>query len=295
MHILITGGTGFIGSALCAYFTKMGYTVSVLTRNATPQFNPNVHHFVTELLPESGPFDAIINLAGESLSKKRWNDAFKKAIYDSRINTTQVITNYIKNCSTKPNVLLSASAIGFYGDSLDTVFDENSAPTHDSFTQKLCSDWEAAAHKAKDDGVRVCTLRIGIVLEKNGGALAQLAMPAKLGLGAILGDGNQWMSWIHLQDVVGIIDFLVHQADLSGPFNLTAPSPVTNKEFTKTLSRQFNRPAFLSLWPCVAKLIFGEVAESLLLVGQKVIPKRISSAGYVFKYPDLEKALAAIY
>ena len=295
MHILITGGTGFIGLALCEYFAKMGYSISILTRNSTNKALPANVTLLNDISLNEHPFDVIINLAGEPLSKKRWNGAFKQKIYDSRINMTNLVIDYIKQCPVKPKVLLSASAIGFYGDSLDEIFNEESEPTHQTFSQKLCHDWEEGALQAQKYGVRVCILRLGVVLGKHGGALAEMLIPFKLSLGATLGHSKQWMSWVHLNDVVGMIDFLMHHSDLNGPFNLTAPAPVTNNEFTKTLATQLKRPAFFNMPACITKIVFGEMADSLLLSGQNVIPYRIRNAGYIFKHPTLKNALATIF
>ena len=295
MHILITGGTGFIGFALCEYFAKMGNTISVLTRHSTNKALPANVTLLNDLSLNAQPFDVIINLAGEPLSKKRWNGAFKQKIYDSRINMTNLVIDYIKKCPVKPKVLLSASAIGFYGDSLDEIFNEESKPVHETFAHKLCLDWEENAYKAKNYNIRVCTLRLGLVLEKHGGILAEMAPLFKFGLGATIGHGNQWMSWVHLDDVVGIIDFLIQHLELSGPFNITAPSPVSHKEFTKMLAKQLKRPSFLHIPRSIAKIAFGEMADALLLSGQNVVPCRIRNAGYIFKHPTLKNALATIF
>lgn len=177
MHILITGGTGFIGLALCEYFSQMGYSISILTRNAVNKALPANVTLLNDLSLNEQPFDVIINLAGEPLSKKRWDDVFKQKVYDSRINMTNLVIDYIRQCPVKPKVLLSASAIGFYGDSLDEIFNEESKPAHETFTQKLCHDWEEGALQAQKYGVRVCILRLGVVLEKHGGALAEMVTP----------------------------------------------------------------------------------------------------------------------
>jgi hypothetical protein len=239
----------------------------------------------------SQAYECIINLAGQALPEKRWNDKVKKDIYESRIQTTQRVISYMEKAKEKPKLLISGSAIGFYGDSLEKVFTENSEPATPGFPSHLCQDWEGEAMKASQWGVRVCLLRTGIVLGKGGGALAEMAPLFKLGLGAQMGDGQQWMSWIHREDVGGIIEFLIHHPDLKGPFNLTSPFPVRNREFTKSLAHVLHRPSFLKLPPFLVKILFGEMGESLLLKGQQVLPDKILKAGYVFQYPHLEEAL----
>jgi uncharacterized protein (TIGR01777 family) len=188
-------------------------------------------------------------------------------------------------------LLISGSAVGFYGDSPDTVFTENSKQENGGFSHQLCQDWEAAAMQATHYGVRVCISRTGIVLGKNGGALKQMLLPAKFGMNAILGSGEQWVSWIHLDDLIAAMDFLIHQPELNGPFNLTAPNPVSNKTLSKTLAKILHRPCFLRFPSPMVKMLFGEMGEALLLVSQKVIPEKLSEAGYQFQYPDLEQAL----
>jgi uncharacterized protein len=263
MRILITGASGFIGSALLEYLKNASNDVSALARH---------QHL-------EGKYDAIINLAGESLNKQRWNEKTKKLIYESRINTTQKIIDAIKNNAVETKILISGSAIGFY----DV-----------GFTHKLCEDWEYVAMQAEKLGVRVCTLRTGIVLEKNGGALKEMLIPFKYGLGAQLGNGEQWMSWIHRYDVISAIDFLLHHENMHGPFNLTAPHPVKNTDFTYILANAMHRPSFLKLPAFCVKLIFGEMGESLLLQGKKILPDRLLDAGYLFKFKTLEPALKSI-
>ena len=295
MHILITGGTGFIGAQLTKYFIALGYRVTILSRNAYGADYPSKFvTFITTLDNVVSAYDVIINLAGEPLTKNRWNKKVKNNIYESRIQMTQKIIHYIKNTKISPKLLISASAVGFYGSSLDETFKEDSEPADNRFTHTLCDHWEKLALEATEYGIRVCLIRIGIVLGKNGGALKQMLGPFKCGLGAQLGNGLQWMSWIHLDDVIMAIEYLIAHPHLKGVFNLTAPEPVSNKLFTLELAKTLKRPSFLILPYVLAKIFFGEMAEFLLLKGQKVIPERLLKVGYTFKFPKLRNALKDI-
>lgn len=294
MKILITGGTGFIGSALSDYFSKQGSEIYILTRSLHGRGQTNPQIKLITGLDYQEEYDVIINLAGEPLNKKRWNAAVKKNIYASRIKTTAKLLDYIKNCTVKPQLLISGSAIGFYGNSADNTFTEDSPPADNDFTHTLCNDWEQTALQAKQYGVRVCLLRTGIVLGKNGGVLKQMVLPFKLGLGAKLGDGRQWMSWIHIKDMVAAVDFLITNIQLSGPFNFTSPGAVTNQEFTRQLAKALHRPTFLTLPGFMVGIMFGEMGKTLLLGGQRVVPDKLLAAGYQFKFPQLAAALGDI-
>lgn len=298
MHILISGGTGFIGSKLCTHFLALGYRVSLLTRDIhrnEHQINvPKSAALIDNLADKTAAYDVIINLAGEPLNKKRWNEQVKKVISNSRIESTQKIMAYIQTADVKPKLLITGSAIGFYGHSLSKNFSEDTPPADDSYIHQICADWESVGRKAFEYNVRVCIMRTGIVLDQNQGALAEMLPPFKVGLGAQLGDGQQWMSWIHVDDVVGAVDFLIQNEQLQGNFNFTAPGAVTNAQFTKSLATVLNKPSFLRLPNFVVTLLFGEMAEALLLNGQKVIPQNLINAGYKFKFPTLEMALNKI-
>lgn len=295
MKILIVGGSGFIGQQLCAHFTKQGIEVDILTRSLNNKRDlNNLVNFLTELNPEDGAYEIIINLAGEPLNKKRWNDEVKKNIYLSRIQTTQKLISFIANAKSKPKLLISGSAIGFYGNNAEVIFTENSSHTDDGFTHKLCHDWESIANQASNYGVRVCIMRTGIVLYMNGGALKEMIPAFNLGFGCQLGDGHQWMSWIHMDDVVGAIEFLIQNESLNGPFNFTAPEAVTNKEFSNELASSLNRPCFLRIPDFMVEIIFGEMGKTLLLQGQRVVPDKLIKAGYKFKFPILSNALQDI-
>ncbi len=292
MHILITGGTGFLGSCLCKKFKELGFKVSILTRKLTsaPKLTQSFE-LINSLDNTNQSYDVIINLAGEPLNKRRWNDNVKQEIYNSRINTTKQVINFIEKSQIKPKLLISGSAIGYYGEDLHKMFTEETTPADSGFTHKLCHDWEQIASQATQSGVRVCLIRTGIVLDKNAGALKELLITFKFGLGSILGTGKQWMSWIHIDDLVSAIIFLINNQELSGPFNLTAPSPVTNREFSKQLAYALHRPCFLRLPAMIVKLMFGEMGEALLLNGQNVVPDKLIKAGYKFIFPNLTEAL----
>jgi uncharacterized protein (TIGR01777 family) len=215
MKLLIVGGSGFIGQKLCTHFIKNNIKIDVLTRSLNNKKSPdNLVNFINELNPAGSDYDVIINLSGEPLNKNRWNDKVKQNIYNSRIQTTQKIINFIANSSVKPKLLISGSAIGFYGNHPTQIFTEDSPPADDGFTHKLCNDWEKIAKQAAQYGTRVCLLRTGIVLGKEGGALKEMIPPFRLGLGSSLGNGAQWISWIHIDDVVEAIEFLIKNDNL---------------------------------------------------------------------------------
>lgn len=293
MRILVTGGTGFIGRSLCAACISSGHDIVVLSRSperALRVCSPSVTA-ISDLsaLPDSEHFDAIVNLAGEPIFGRRWSAARKQVLSDSRVGVTGQIVAFIARADRKPAALLSGSAIGFYGDQGDLVLDEASRAI-DDFSHRLCAAWEDAAVRARDFGVRVCILRTGLVLGNSGGLLQRMIPPFKLCLGGRLGDGRQWMSWIHLDDQIRAITALLESADVSGTFNLTAPKPVTNSEFTSCLAAHLHRPAWFHLPAWFLRLLFGEMAD-LLLASQRVIPRRLTEANFQFRHESLESAL----
>lgn len=288
MHVLITGGTGFIGRALCKQLFQAGHTATVLTRSSTPPPLPGVR-FIARLEAAEG-IEAVVNLAGEPLAEGRWNAARKQGFRDSRIGTTQRLLGWIETQAQRPRVLVSGSAIGYYGASDDRVLDE-AAPAGEDFAATLCRDWETEALKARALGLRVCTLRIGIVLGTDGGALARMLPPFKLGAGGPMGSGTQWMSWVRRSDLVDLIVWLLGNEAASGAYNGTAPAAVTNREFARTLGAVLQRPAVLPMPAFVLKMMFGEMAESLLLSGQRVVPSKAEAEGFVFAHRELEPAL----
>ncbi|MDX1811157.1 MAG: TIGR01777 family oxidoreductase [Gammaproteobacteria bacterium] len=290
MNILITGGTGFIGKALCTVLTEYGYHLTLYSRsNKTPlvPLIQTIHSL--QALPSSTRFDAVINLAGEPIADKRWTIARKKALETSRVDLTADLIKLLQRLEHKPEVLISGSAVGYYGDCQDRILSEFSEPT-DEYSHRLCAAWESQALRAKALGVRVCIIRTGLVIGSNGGFLQKLLPTFRLGLGARLGTGQQWMSWIHLQDMVSIICFLLENKEQQGIYNATAPNPVSNKIFTAMLANVLHRPAFLVMPEVVLKMLFGEMSH-LLLTGQRVFPKRLEQAGFEFQYPAIKPAL----
>lgn len=290
-RVLITGGTGFVGRYLVPDLLADGWSVEVLTRDVGKARN-KLPAGVTPLesLADASEPQAVINLAGENLADGRWTEARKREMRESRLSITRDLVDFIGRCETKTEVLLSGSAVGFYGARGDDVLDE-SEPAGNEFQSRLCADWEAEALRARDEhGVRVCLLRTGIVLGANEGALAQMITPFKFGMGGHFGTGRQYMPWIHIRDEVGAIRFLMRMAGCHGSYNLTAPNPVTNRRFTKTLARVLHRPAFAWVPGAALKVMIGEMAH-LLLTGQRAVPRALESAGYTFEYPELEAAL----
>ena len=292
-YILITGGTGFIGSALCRSLHEDGHEVIVLTRDrqrAAQRFQGELRAIesLAELDPGHAP-DIIVNLAGLSLGSGRWTEQLKQTFVASRVDTTRQLIDYIAQTPNKPKALLSGSAVGYYGARGDEVLQED-APPGNEFQSDLCLAWETEALKAEAYGVRVCLLRAGVVLGPDGGALSSLLPPFKFGLGGYLGDGKQWLSWIHLYDLVGIVRYLMAHETLTGAFNCTAPEPETNREFARKLGKALNRPVFMRVPAWAVRLQVGEMAR-LYLTGQRVVPAKLLASGYRFRYPELGGAL----
>jgi len=291
MNLLLTGGTGFIGRALVKALTDRGDHVIVLSR--TSRETVKGVRYVQRLTDISidHPLDAVINLAGEPILDQRWNDSRKQLLRESRIKTTAKLVQWLGGLEQKPEVLVSGSAIGFYGSQQEALISEDSAVV-EGFTHQLCADWEAEALAAEALGIRVCLARTGVVLGPNGGALAKMLLPFKLGLGGPVATGKQWMSWIHLQDEVRALLYLVDNREIRGAFNLTAPNAVTNEVFSKTLAKTLGRPAIFRVPEFSLALMLGEGRE-LLVKGQRVVPTRLTSLGFVFDYPDLPIAINA--
>ncbi len=300
MRIVVTGGTGFIGRALCRRLADAGQTVTVLTRNPEAA-RAKLYHAVAiapwqgfrgpteELAKALSECDVVINLAGAPVAEGRWTPSAKELLRQSREGTTSAIVTTLAKLKTRPVLLLNASAIGYYGPRGDELLTEE-ASTGDGFLASLCREWEGAARAAERLGVRVVMPRIGMVLGRDGGALAKMLPIFRLGLGGPLGRGTQWVSWIHLDDLVELLMFLMDHA-ASGPVNATAPHPVTNAELAKTLGQVLGRPAFLPTPGFAMKLVFGEMADELLLTGQRVIPHRAQSLGFHFRFPFVTGAL----
>lgn len=293
MKILITGGTGFIGRALTKSLIKKGYSITILSRDPSKVVNicgsgVEALSNLQQLTPDDS-FQAIINLAGAPIFDVRWSEARKQILRDSRIHLTAQLVECMSHMTVKPEVFISGSAIGYYGNQGGTLLTEQSA-TKPDFSQQLCADWEASAVTAEQLGIRVCLIRTGLVIAKGGGLLQRMLMPFRLGLGGYLGDGKQWMSWIHREDWIAATEAMLTDSAMHGAYNATAPNPVTNAEFTKILATYLNRPAFLPIPTWLLKLLLGEMSE-LVLGSQRVIPDRLLSHGFKFQYIDLTSAI----
>lgn len=294
MRILISGGTGFIGKALCPLLVSQGHQLILWTRQTKPVLPQGVTEFVnqlSELEPDS--VHAVINLAGAGIADKRWSSARKQVLISSRVNTTEQLVEWMKAQATPPKVLVSASAVGYYGEQGDKTVTEQTQPV-DGFTHELCVAWEKAALAAEALGVRVCLVRTGVVLGKGGGSLSKMLPAFQLGLGGRLGKGQHWFPWIHLEDMARVYAWLVDTERARGVFNASAPNPVTNADFTQSLGAALRRPTLLPMPEKVLRLLFGELAE-LLLVSDKMLPQRLLDDGFKFNYPELEGALAQIF
>ncbi|MEL7980956.1 TIGR01777 family oxidoreductase [Vreelandella titanicae] len=299
MRVLITGGSGFVGQRLCRQLVEQGHEVQVVSRSP---------HQVRDRLPNNcdirdsaqafieSPPDALVNLAGEPIAAKRWSDEQKAKLINSRVAATEQLVALCEqlkaNGQPLPKVMVSGSAMGYYGDQGKRVVTEKTMP-NDEFAHRLCKQWEAAAKPIEAMGVRLAIVRIGLVLEAGGGSLEKMLPPFKWGLGGRFGSGEQFMPWIHRDDLVAAILFLINQEGLSGAFNGCAPHPVTNATFTKTLASHLNRPAIFPVPAFVLKAGFGEMSR-LLLTGADMRPVRLEEAGFSFQYPTLDKALEAI-
>ena len=295
MTLLMAGGSGFLGSALARAFRAAGHTVLILTRR--PQRDGDVQWSTkptdTSWRHALDRADVVINLAGESIAGGRWTEKRKRAIRTSRIEATQALVSAIAAANRPPDVFLSSSAIGVYGLHGDEVITEES-PSGDDFLASVCREWEALALEASSHS-RVVLLRSGLILAREGGALPPLALPFRFFAGGPVGSGRQYMSWISLSDWVGIVQWMLSRNHVTGPLNLTAPTPVTNAEFARTLGRVLNRPSFVPTPAFAMRLALGELADALILGGQRVVPTRASALGYEFKHTTLESALRDIY
>jgi uncharacterized protein (TIGR01777 family) len=302
MRVFVAGGTGMIGTRLIRRLRERQHDIVLLTRRpeAARTMFGDWAAIVAGDPTAPGPWqdavadcDAVINLTGEGVFNKRWNDEFKKLLRDSRVLSTDNVVQALARRPTRgdgtPKVLVNASAVGYYGPHGDEEITEESPPGTD-FLSRLCVEWEAAARKAEANGVRVAIVRVGVVLAKDSGALAKLLTPFQLCLGGPVGSGSQWMPWIHHEDIVGIFVLALENAAASGPINGCAPNPVTNKEFSNALGRALNRPAFVWTPAFALSLLLGEVAD-VVVNGQRVLPKRALALGYQFKFPNIDEAL----
>jgi hypothetical protein len=292
MNILLTGASGLIGSAVHPALTTDGHRVIPLTRtqpkpgDMAVQWDPAKDSIDANALEG---LDGVVHLAGEPIGE-RWTAEKKARIRDSRVQGTRLLSETLAHLSTPPKILVCASAIGYYGDRAAEVLTEASAPGT-SFLAEVCRAWEAATEPALHKGIRVVNLRFGVVLSATGGALAKMLPPFRLGLGGVLGSGKQYMSWILLDDAVGAIRHALLTESLNGPANAVAPQPVSNEEFTKTLGKVLGRPTLLPMPAFAARLMFGEMADELLLSSARVQPSKLLATGYAFRYPELEAGL----
>jgi uncharacterized protein (TIGR01777 family) len=294
--VLVTGATGFIGSHVVRRCLERGWTAWAWSRDpvrARAQLGQAAKS-VGQLddSPPDAQIDAIVNLAGAPVIGPPWTRARRQLLIDSRVKTTQAVLEWSARRATRPRVIVSASAIGFYGPADDRWLDESSPPQPAAFQSQLCMAREQAANAAADLGMRVVNLRIGVVLGADGGLLPRLALPAKLGVAAVLGDGRQWMSWIHIEDLLRVMELALGDDALSGPVNAVAPEPVQQGEFQRALTRRLGRPLWLRVPAWVLNTALGEMAE-LLVRSQRVAPKRLTGQGFEFRYPSVEAALDA--
>lgn len=291
MRISVTGSSGLIGSALVPALTAEGHEVARVVRSATAggawRWDPGAGHVDARAV---NGMDAVVHLSGENIAAGRWTAARKARIRDSRRHGTRVMAEAVAGADPRPKALLCASAMGFYGDRGDESLTEASAPGR-GFLPEVSREWEAACAPARDRGVRVVHLRFGIVLSPAGGALAKMLLPFRLGVGGVVGSGRQWWSWVSLDDVLGAIRHALVTPGLAGPVNVTAPNPVTNADFTRTLGRVLSRPTLFPVPAFAARLAFGEMADALLLASARVVPERLLQTGYAFRHPELEPAL----
>jgi hypothetical protein len=301
MTILVTGSTGFVGTALVAALAREGHTVCRLVRSDTKSTRGTVGTFDVPWDPETGTLggaavgaEAVVNLGGASIVGGRWTNARKRLLRTSRVDATRSLVTALGKMNAKPAVLVSASAVGFYGNRGDETLTEESAPGN-SFLADLAKDWEAEALRAEEFGTRVVLARFGIILATEGGALPEMMQPFKFGVGGRIGDGKQWMSWVTLEEVVAILRLALIKSDLRGPMNIVAPEPARNAEFVKELAQAMHRPAIFPAPAFALRLAMGEMADALLLSSQRVVPQKLTAAGYSFASRNLRDALETIF
>ncbi|WP_260961074.1 TIGR01777 family oxidoreductase [Pseudomonas citri] len=292
MHILLTGGTGLIGRQLCRHWLGRGHRLTVWSRRPeeVAKICGTQVRGIARLDEISEPVDAVVNLAGAPIADRPWTHKRKMLLWSSRITLTEVLLAWLERCEQKPRLLISGSAVGWYGDGGERELTEASGPVSEDFASQLCIAWEETAQRAEAMGIRVVLVRTGLVLSAEGGFLSRLRLPFKLALGGPLGTGRQWMPWIHIDDQIALIDFLLHRDDASGPYNACAPNPVRNRDFAHALGRVLHRPAVMPMPELVLKVALGELSL-LLLGGQRATPARLQAAGFTFRFTDLPAAL----
>ena len=300
MKIVVAGGTGFLGAPLASLLARDGHEVVVLTRGSHNGGGAKASQVTWTPNGESGRWasaidgaGAVVNLAGESIAGKRWSAAQKQRIRDSRLEATRSLTTAIREAKNPPPVFVSGSAIGYYGPLGDQGVAEDAPPGSD-FLANVCVEWEREAARAADRTRLVC-VRTGVVLEKDGGALPEMLPPFKFGVGGPVGSGRQYWAWIHRDDWLGLVRWAIATPAVTGALNATAPNPVTNAEFARALGRAMHRPAFMPAPAFALRLMLGEMADSLLLTGQRVIPAKATQSGFTFKYANVDDALRAIF
>lgn len=297
MRVIITGGSGLIGRALARELGGAGHDIVVLTRDPgrAGRLPPGVRAAKWDGKTAQGwsalldADTAIVHLAGESIAEGRWTAEKKRRIRDSRVVSGQAVMDAIREASVRPRVLIQSSAVGYYGPHGDEVIPEDAPPGRD-FLAEICKEWEASTAEAEGLGVRRALARTGIVLARDGGALPVMSLPFKMMIGGPIGDGRQWVPWIHIEDEVAALRFLLEREDAHGPFNLTAPHPVTNRELTRALARALGRPGFLPAPGFALRIVLGEMAD-MVLQGQRAVPSRLRELGFTFRWPELEPAL----
>ncbi len=298
MRVAVTGATGLIGQALCQKLIRDGDDVLVLTRSLdrAEKYLPTAKRVMWEAtsslqnVKDLEGLDAVVHLAGASISGARWSEKQKKKIQDSRVLGTRHMVEALNGCRRRPEVLISASAIGYYGDRGNEPLDELSEPGT-GFLADICQQWDREALRARDLGIRVVLLRTGMVLSNQGGALPLMLLPFKMFVGGPLGRGRQWISWIHIDDEVEAIRYAIAEKQIEGALNASAPHPLTNREFSRELGKVLNRPSLMPVPSFAVRLVLGEMGERLLLEGQCVLPRKLEAAGYDFRFPQLPEAL----
>jgi len=298
MKIVIIGGTGVIGSVVCQTLKKRGDEILLISRNAESAKSKKIladnyftwdYKSIEKLIPKINGFEALINLSGTPIAGKRWNKKYMEEIRNSRVNTTSLLTDAICKCNKKPNVFISASAAGYYGNRGEIILTEDSSAGND-FLSNVCVEWENASEKVTDENVRLVLIRTGIVLTKKGGAFKKMLLPFKLFLGGPLGNGKQWFPWIHIYDEVNAIVFALENIKINGPLNLTAPTSIRMNNFSKALGKVLRRPSFFKVPKFVLRIAVGKIADNLVL-SQRVYPQKLIDNEFQFQYDTIDKAL----